>query len=67
MKELFMDEHDALIEAYMENHPDADFSQAVDATADRAYQRTIDRIADMADAVKDRMKEQGTWRKPDAR
>ena len=62
-----MECHDQLIEEWMEDHPDADFSQAVDATADKAYARTIDRIADMADAIKDRMKEQGTWRNPNAR
>ena len=62
-----MDEHDALIEKYMAEHEEATFSQAVDATADKAYARTIDRIADMADAIKDRMKEQGTWRNPNAR
>ncbi len=58
VKELFMEEHDALIEKYLEDHPGATTEQACDATADRAYDRTVDRYADMCDQARQRAKDE---------
>lgn len=54
-KELFMDAHEQLIEEYLEKHPDADWSEAYEKTADMAYGRMRDNLADRADYL--RMKE----------
>lgn len=59
MKELYIDAHEALIAEYLDEHPDADETEAYEATADQAYDRMTDRLADMADAAHDRMKEAG--------
>ncbi len=56
-KEHFIAAHEELVEEYLEQHPEADWSQAYDATADRAYGRMTDRLADMADELRQRRKE----------
>ena len=55
-KELWIAAHEALIEEYMEAHPHASYVEASDATADFAQDRVIDRIAAMADSLKERAK-----------
>ena len=55
-KELFMAAHDQLVEEYLEEHPDADESTVYDLTADAAYKRYIEIVADMNDAAKERRK-----------
>ena len=60
-KEMYQDAHDELIEQYMEDHPDADWDEAVEKTADRAYDKMRDRYADMIDAAKQRAKDTGQW------
>lgn len=60
-KEHFIAAHEQLIEAYLERHPDATDAEAYDKTADRAYDRMVDNLADMADHLKDRAKEEGNW------
>ena len=57
-KELYVVCHDELIVEYMEEHG-CDWQTACDRTADAAYLRMTDRLADMADNYRDRMKEQG--------
>ena len=47
-KEMFMDAHDELIGEYMEEHPEASWDEAVEATVDRAEGHMIDKMADMA-------------------
>jgi len=56
-KELFMDAHEALVGEYMEAHPDADWTEAYEATAARAWERMRDNLGDRADEVRQRMKD----------
>lgn len=49
MKELFIVAHEELIERYLERHPNATEAQAYEATADHAYGRMVDNLADLAD------------------
>ena len=60
-KELFIAAHEQLIEQDLEAHPDATEAEAYDRTADGAYDRMVGNLADMADALKDRMKDEGNW------
>lgn len=55
-KELFMAAHEELIERYLEEHPDADWNEAYERTADGAYNHMRDRLADMADSLRNRAK-----------
>lgn len=57
MKELFIAAHEELVEQYLLDHPNADWSQAYEATADGAYGRMRDKFADMADTARLRAKE----------
>jgi hypothetical protein len=61
MKELFIAAHMELVEQYLNDHPEADWGEAYDKTADGAYDRMRDNLADAADHYKDRMKEAGKW------
>ena len=61
-KEDFISAHEELIEIYMEQHPEASETEAYDKTADAAWDRMVDNMADLGDRLKDQMKEQGTWR-----
>ena len=56
MKELYMQVHDELVEQYMLDHPNATWDEAYDKTADAAYDRYVDKYADMIDAARDRKK-----------
>jgi hypothetical protein len=56
-KEHFMAAHEALVEEYLDEHPEATWEQAYSATADGAYNRMRDRLADMADDYRQRRKE----------
>lgn len=60
-KEHFIAAHERLVAEYMDRHPNADWRKAYDATADAAYDRMQDNLADMADAAKQRSKEEGKW------
>ena len=57
-KELFIDAHEELIEQYLERHPDATDNEAYEATADRAWDRAKDKLADMADTMRQRAKDE---------
>ena len=61
MRELYKQAHEELIEIYLEQHPEASEDEACEKTADAAYERMRDNLADMADRAKDRMKEEGNW------
>ena len=61
MKELFIAAHEELVEEYLINHPDADWSEAYEATADDIDSRYRDKFADMIDAATDRAKAEGNW------
>lgn len=56
-KEWFEAAHDELIEEYLEQHPEADWQRAYEATAGAAYERMTDNMAAAADWQHDRMKE----------
>lgn len=56
-KEHFMAAHETLVEEYLDEHPDATWEQAYEATADGAWDRMRDRLADMADDYRQRRKE----------
>lgn len=55
-KELFMSAHEQLIEEYMAEHPDADWHEAYEKTADAATDRMRDNVADMIDGARLRAK-----------
>ena len=48
-KEQFIEAHEELVEEYLEANPNATDAEAYDRTADAAYGRMTDRMADMAD------------------
>ncbi len=56
VKELFMAEHEELIERYLREHPGATDEEAVDATADLAYEHAGDRMEAIADAAHEHWK-----------
>ena len=60
-KDIFIAAHEELIDEYLATHPDADWRQAYDITADRAYSRYVDKYADMVDRAKQRAKDEGRW------
>lgn len=60
-KELFIAAHEELVEQYLNDHPDADWSEAYEKTADGAYARYQDKFADRADEIKQRLKDEGNW------
>jgi hypothetical protein len=56
-KELFIQAHEELIEKYLERHPNATEAEAYDKTADGAYDRMTDKLADMIDQARQREKD----------
>ena len=55
-KEIFIAAHEELVEQYVLDHPDADWSEAYEKTANAANDRYRDKFADMVDAARDRAK-----------
>lgn len=51
-KELYMAAHEELVDQYLEDHPDADWAEAYEKTADGAYSRMRDKYADMIDRAR---------------
>jgi hypothetical protein len=51
-KELYIAAHEELIEEYLEHHPECSEQQAYDDTADAAYDRMRENMADMIDRVR---------------
>ena len=51
-KELFIACHEALVEEYMDENGTDDWHEAYEATADKAYDRMRDLLADRADAIR---------------
>lgn len=56
-KEHFIAAHDQLVNEYLDRHPNADWRTAYDKTADRAYDRMRNNLADLADTARLRAKE----------
>ncbi len=59
IKDMFMDAHEQLIEEYLERHPHASEAEAYKATANRAYNRMTDNLADRADYYRQKAKDDG--------
>lgn len=57
MKDLFIAAHMEMVEQYLLDHPEADWNEAYERTADGAYDRYRDKFADMVDAARLRAKE----------
>lgn len=56
-KEWFIEAHEQLVDEYLEAHPDATWEQAYERTADAAYVRMTDNLAD--DRLRMEAKERG--------
>ncbi len=61
MKDLFMAAHEELIAEYLKKNPGATEAEAYEKTADAAYDRMRDNLADRIDAAKMRAKDAGNW------
>lgn len=59
-KDHYIAAHEQLIAEYLERHPNATEAEAYDRTADGAYGRYRDNLADIADRVRQRMKDHGS-------
>lgn len=56
-KELYIEAHEELVEEYLGEHPGVDWSQAYEATADKAYDRMTANLADRIDYYRQLRKE----------
>jgi hypothetical protein len=56
-KEWFIEAHEREVADYMDRHPNASWGQAYDRTADRAFDRMRDEMADAADHYYQQMKD----------
>lgn len=56
-KDIFIAAHEELIAEYMADHPDADWSEAYEKTADAIDARYRNNLADRIDAARLRAKE----------
>lgn len=56
-KEAWLSAHEALVDEYLDAHPNATWDQAYNRTADGAWDRSRDMMADRIDAARDRMKD----------
>lgn len=57
-KEHFMAAHETLVEEYLDEHPDATWEQAYEATADGAWDRMCDDMAAAGDAARQAWKDE---------
>ena len=57
-KDAWMAAHEALVDEYMDANPDADWSEAYEATTGSAQARMIDTYADAADSYRQRIKDE---------
>jgi hypothetical protein len=56
-KDWYIEAHEREVADYMDRHPNATWGQAYNRTADRAYDRMRDEMADAADMFRQRAKE----------
>ena len=63
-KDLWIAAHERLVERYLEEHPDADETEAYEATVDGTNEEAADMLADMIDAARERAKYEGHWPNP---
>ena len=58
-KDDFIRAHEREVAEYLDRHPNAKWADAYDRTADRARNRMRDDLADQADALRQRRKDEG--------
>lgn len=58
-KELWIRAHEQLVDEYLEAHPEADWTEAYEATTGMVDARVTDKIANMIDEARDRAKYEG--------
>lgn len=58
-KEQYLAAHEREVTEYLDRNPNASWSEAYDATADRAFDRMREDMADKIDAYRQRMKDDG--------
>lgn len=56
-KEWFIEAHEREVAEYLDRHPNATWEQAYDRTADSAYDRMREEMADAADSIRQRAKD----------
>jgi hypothetical protein len=56
-KDWYIEAHEREVTDYMDRHPNATWEQAYSRTADRAYDRMRDEMADAADHYRRRAKD----------
>lgn len=54
MKELYIQSHEELVNEYLEDHPNASWSQAYEATGDDAFIRARSKLESMMDMMEER-------------
>lgn len=58
-KDAYIAAHEALVEEYLEAHPEADWSEAYERVADAAYARMQDNYWDRVDYYRQLRKDEG--------
>lgn len=56
-KDWYIEAHEREVAEYLDRHPSASWNDAYDRTADRAYDRMRDEMADAADVIRQRRKD----------
>ena len=56
-KELWLQQHERMMDEYLDEHPDADWAEASAATADKVTDKVRDNMAAQIDEARDRAKE----------
>ncbi len=56
-KDAYIEAHQEVVGEYLDANPDADWHEAYEATADGAWDRMRDNMADRIDAARDAYKE----------
>jgi hypothetical protein len=58
-KDAYIAAHEELTQEFLRDHPEMTWQQAYDATADAAWDRMRDSMADWIDAARQRLKDEG--------
>jgi hypothetical protein len=56
-KDWYIEAHEREVADYLDRNPNASWADAYDRTADRAYDRMCDEMADVADMLRQRRKD----------
>jgi hypothetical protein len=55
-KDAYIKAHEQLIDEYLEDHPSADWTEAYEKTADKAFERARENYADYIDELRSKEK-----------